>query len=183
MAAIVVGSGGNNGEIWQDITDQLTWKTGKSLYSQQVTGSGHAVTLVTVSPYSTGHYDTITVAQGERYRITGWIKKYALALGTNNVVDTKAYSYALLDANQSVIALPRETEPEVGFRQYDLYFYPPAVLVTSEIIIPASASYLFLANLSSYFNELATQYRASYPSQLPSISYSLDDFRLEKLVQ
>lgn len=183
MAAIVVGSGGNNGEIWQDITDQLTWKQGKSLFSRQVTGSSHAVTLVTVAPYSTGHYDTITVAQGERYRITGWIKKYALALGADNAVDTKAYNYALLDANQHVIALPREVEPEVGFRQYDIYFYPPAVLVTSEIIIPASASYLFLANLSSYFNELASEYKAAYSSTVPSISYSLDDFRLEKLLQ
>lgn len=183
MAAIVVGSGGNNGEIWQDITDQLTWKQGKSLYSQQVTGSSRAITCVNVGPYASGHYDIIPVSQGEKYRVTGWVKIYSDVVHADRGIEVKAYSHALLDSNQHVLALPHERDEMTFVYESGLLFYPPAVLLTSKVAVPASASYLFLANLSSYFNELASEYRVAYPSSLPSLSYSLDDFRLEKLVQ
>lgn len=183
MAVIVSGSGGNSGDVWIDITDQLTWKQGRSLYSTPITGNSRAVTLVTVSPYSAGHYDTIPVSQGEKYRVTGWAKIYSDIVQSDRTIDVKAYIYALLDSNQHVLALPHEKNDKTFVYESGLTFYPPAVLLTSEIVIPASASYIFLANLSSYFNELASEYRAAYPSSLPSLSYSLDDFRLEKLVQ
>lgn len=183
MAAIVVGSGGNNGEIWQDITDQLTWKTGKSLYSQQVTGSGSAITSVNVGPYTSGHYDIITVSQGEKYRVTGWAKTYSDIVKADRTIDVKAYICALLNSSQQVLALPRETNSKTSVYESNVIFYPPVVLLTNEIVIPASASYLFLANLAEYFDNLANTYRSSYPSSLWSLDYSLDDFRLEKLVQ
>lgn len=183
MAAIVVGSGGNNGEIWQDITDQLTWKQGKSLYSSQVTGSGHTITCVNVGPYTSGHYDAIPVSQGEKYRVTGWAKIYSDVVQADRSIDVKAYICALLNSNQQVLALPRETNSKSTAYETNVIFYPPAVLITNEITIPASVSYLFLANLSKYFENLADTYRSSDPSSLWSLSYSLDDFRLEKLLQ
>ena len=183
MAAIVVGSGGNNGEIWQDITDQLTWKQGKSLYSAQATGNSGAITYVRVSPYTSGHYDTIPVSQGEKYRVTGWVKGYSDIVRADRTIDTKAYTCALLDASQHVLALPRETSSKTSIYENTVIFCPAAILLTNEIVIPASASYLFLANLSKYFEEYVAECHSRYPSDIPTLTYSLDDFRLEKLVQ
>ena len=146
-------------KVWHDITNELTWQTGKAPVLSQVfvdldpkwQWQWKTVTSSDGDIYRLQHAE-ITPAHGERYRITGW--------QTNML-------YVFLDASDNLMDYggdPQKEGHEEGIdtsykQSYGLYRYG-----TVELTVPKTAAKLMVLNYNKVINN----------------AYSLTDIIVEK---
>lgn len=143
-------------KVWHNITDELTWQTGKAVKTVLVADSDWRYSWETPSGSSDAdiincYYAEIIPTAGERYKVTGW--------ATANISHGL---FAVLDSSGNLIDMGSPLFNEIGSHDKKAcgkYFYR-----SIEITVPKKAAKLMVLN---------------WNKQMGS-SYSLSDIIVEK---
>lgn len=175
MAAIVVGSGGNNGEIWHDITDQLIWSnTKQALVFPAGASPIKSYNIINTVGFRDVRWTKLQVQKGEVYRVTSWYTNYNRDFATEETyytIDEHGTQTGTYPGNTAFVYAVRtneldDTSADIAFAYTMQDMDNHWKYMTERFTIPEipSGHSLWLYNFGrgkKYFN----------------------DFRLEKLVQ
>ena len=156
------------GEMWNDITGDLTWNTGKAVKRQQAIISSQPTYIWSWEAVdsgdtgaSNGRYAIIEPEAGEKYRITGWAKK------SSSSDNYYCGLYAMLNSSGNLISFGGSEE--FGYadqRTIEKTACGGFYFISTELTIPEKCAKLMVLN---------------WNKQMDS-NYSLSDIIVEKAV-